>query len=144
MPNLPQNKQLDITTVPGEYDAPTNEEDYRLYFETIGSLLGERNPHNTFVAKAMADQEILRQQMLNITSNVNPSQSTIIAQQHIPKPPRDFDGQIKSDYFTWKRTTESYSVYYSKEFSREKEKISWMEGIFKEKGLRCHHAQAQH
>jgi hypothetical protein len=58
--NPPLSNQPEITTVPGKYDAPTNEDDNGTYFEKVRNLLGERNPHNTFVANAMADQEMLR------------------------------------------------------------------------------------
>jgi uncharacterized protein YydD (DUF2326 family) len=86
---------------------------------------------------------MLRRQILEITSNVTASQSTTIAKQPTRQPRRVFDGEIKSDYSSWKRQVESYLVYYSKEFSREKDKISWMEGILKEKALHRHQARAQ-
>jgi hypothetical protein len=54
-----------------------------------------------------------------------------------------FDGEIKSDYSSWKREVELYFVYLSKEFSREMDKISCMEDILKEKALRWHQARAQ-
>jgi hypothetical protein len=130
----PHNEQPEITTIPGEYDAPTHEDDYGSYFEKICNHLGERNPHNTFVAKVMANQEMLRRQILNITSNVDPSQSTTTAKRPTRKPTRLFHGKIKSDYSSWKREVELYFVYYSKEFSWETDKISWMERILKKKG----------
>jgi hypothetical protein len=55
MHNPVHSKQPEITTVPGKYDAPTKDDDYGLYFEKFGNLLGEKNPHNTFVGKALAD-----------------------------------------------------------------------------------------
>jgi hypothetical protein len=78
MHNLLHSKELESTTVLGQYDAPTNEDDYGSYFETIRNLLGQRTPHNTFATKPMVDQEMLTRQIYNITSNVNPSKFTTI------------------------------------------------------------------
>jgi hypothetical protein len=91
----------------------------------------------------MADQEMLRPRILNITSNIDPSQSTTIAERRTRKPLRVCDGEIKSDYSSWKGEVESYFVYYSTEYSRETDKISWMEGILNKKALHWHQARAQ-
>jgi hypothetical protein len=41
MNNTPYSEQPEITTVPGEYDALTNDDDYRSYFKKIRNLQGE-------------------------------------------------------------------------------------------------------
>jgi hypothetical protein len=43
--------------------------------------------------------------------------------------PMCIDGEIKSDFTSRKQAVETHFDYYWAEFSREEDKISWLEGI---------------
>jgi hypothetical protein len=66
-----------------------------------------------------------------------------ISKRPTKRPPGAFDGEIKSDFTSWKQAVETHFDYYWAEFSREEDKISWLEGILKDKALRWHQARAR-
>jgi hypothetical protein len=53
------------------------------------------------------------------------------------------DGEIKSDFTSWKQAVKSHFDYYWADFSKEEYKISWVEGILKHKALRLHQARGR-
>jgi hypothetical protein len=69
--------------------------------------------------------------------------TTTVVKRPTRKVPRTFDSNLKSDFKAWKREVESYSLYYSKEFVKDGDRILWMSGIPTEKALRWHQARTQ-
>jgi hypothetical protein len=59
------------------------------------------------------------------------------------QPPDLFDSEIKPDITSWKQAGETHFDYYRAEFSREKDKISWLEGILKDKARRWNQPRAR-
>jgi hypothetical protein len=66
-----------------------------------------------------------------------------ISKRPTKRPPGAFNGEIKSDFTSWKQAVENHVDYYRAKFSREEDKISWLEGILKDKALRWHQARAR-
>jgi hypothetical protein len=54
-----------------------------------------------------------------------------------------FDGEIKLVFTSWKQAVETHFDYYHAKFSWEEDKISWLEGILKDKALHGHQARAR-
>jgi hypothetical protein len=54
------------------------------------------------------------------------------------RPPGAVDSKINSDFTSWKQAVETHVDYYKAIFSKEEDKISWLEGILKDKSLHWH------
>jgi hypothetical protein len=50
---------------------------------------------------------------------------------------------MKSDFTIWKQAVETQFYYYRAKFSREEDKISWVERRLKDKALSWHQARAR-
>jgi hypothetical protein len=57
------------------------------------------------------------------------------------KPPKEFDGELDSDFTTWKMDVEIHFEYYEQEFANEKDRISWIGSILKGNAQRWHQAR---
>jgi hypothetical protein len=144
--NEPEIQPLSLNssnTITSSVNKPSEQDNYMTYYTKTQYLLGEDTANNRFIAKTITDQEILRRQMVTLSKSMITDRTTIVVKQPTRKVPRSFDGDVKSDFTAWKREVESYFLYYSKEFVKDGDRISWMEGILKEKALRWHQARTQ-
>jgi hypothetical protein len=66
-----------------------------------------------------------------------------ISKRRTKRPPGAVDGEIKSDFTSWKQAVKTQFKYYRAEFSWENDKISWLEGILKDKALHWHQARGR-
>ena len=114
-------------------------DEYLAYFEKARRVLGKDTKKNRFMAMTMTDGEMLRRKLTALAKDSD--KPATMAKRPVRKAPRNFDGEIKSDFTSWKREVESYFRYYSHEFRRESDRISWIEGILKDKALRWHQAR---
>jgi hypothetical protein len=76
------------------------------------------------------------------TAPLNRSPKTL-AKRPPKKAPQVFDGEITFEFSTWKEEVETYFTYYEFEFDHEEDKISWVEGVLKDKALRWHQARVR-
>jgi hypothetical protein len=73
------NQKPEVMALSDECNVPTDQDDYRSYFEKLRNLLGKRNQHNNFIAKTMADQEMLRREVHARTTKADRGQSDTIS-----------------------------------------------------------------
>jgi hypothetical protein len=66
-----------------------------------------------------------------------------ISKRPTKQPPGAFDGEIKSDFTSWKQPVETHFDYYRAKCSKEHDQISWLEGILKDKALYWNQAKAR-
>jgi hypothetical protein len=66
-----------------------------------------------------------------------------ISKRPMNRPRGAFDGKINSDFTSWKHAVETHFDYYWANFSREEDKIAWLEGILKDKALCWQKARAR-
>jgi hypothetical protein len=76
------------------------------------------------------------------TAPLNRSQKAL-AKRPPNKALQVFDGEIKSDFSSWKQEVETYFTYYEFKFDREEDQISWVEGLLKDKALCWHQARVR-
>jgi hypothetical protein len=126
------------TRVPEQHDQQPRKSSYLDYFKRVLRNLGGDSPDNRQVAIMLADKEmeLEKASQPSLFSSADLSHTTI--KRPTRKPPRSFDGELESDFTTWKHEVESYFRYYKKEFANEEDKISWIEGVLKDKALRWH------
>jgi hypothetical protein len=129
-------------TRPGATAPPNNINerfDYFQYYSNILQCIGGDTFSNGELAKELADKQA------TLIQNTAPTKPTLetISKRPTKRPPGSFDGEIKSDFTTWKQAVEIHFDYYQAEFSRQDDKISGLEGILKDKGLRWHQASAR-
>jgi hypothetical protein len=129
-------------TRPGATAPPNNINerfDYFEYYSNILQRLGSDTFSNRELAKELADKQA------TLIQNTAPTKQTMetISKRPTKWPPGAFDGEIKSDFTSWKQAVETYFDYYRAEFSREDDKISWLEGILKDKALRWHQVRGR-
>jgi hypothetical protein len=113
------------------------------YYTKTHRLLGEDMANKRVIAKTITDQEMLRRQMVTLSKSMITDRTTIVVKRPTRKVPLGFDRDVKLDFTAWKREVASYFLYYSKEFVKAGDRISWMEGILKGKALRWHQARTQ-
>jgi hypothetical protein len=126
--------------------APENHEprrdSYGDFFRRALQSLGGDSPSNREMAVFIANQD-LELEKIRSEQRAGPDQFQTTVKWPTRKLPRTFDGELESDFTTWKQEVESYFQYYQKEFTVETDKISWIEGILKEKALRWHQARVK-
>jgi hypothetical protein len=66
-----------------------------------------------------------------------------ISKRPTKRPPGAFNDEIKSDFTSWKQAVENQFDYYPAKFSREDDKISWLEGILEDEALHWHQARTR-
>jgi hypothetical protein len=101
--------------------------------------LGSDTFSNRELAKEFADKQTA---LVKDTTPAKQNFRTII-KRRTKRPLGAFDGEIKSDYPSWKQVVKLHFDYYRAEFIREEDKICWLEGILKDKALRWHQARAR-
>jgi hypothetical protein len=126
--------------------APENHEprrdSYGDFFRRALRSLGGDSPSNREMAVFIANQD-LELEKIRSEQRAGPDQFQTTVKWPTRKLPRIFDRELESDFTTWKQEVESYFQYYRKEFTVETDKISWIEGILKEKALHWHQARVK-
>jgi hypothetical protein len=112
---------------------------YIKYYLNEVQRLGGDNPENRTLAAEITDKQM---GVVQQTAPLNRSQKAL-AKRPPKKAPRVFDGEIKSEFSSWKQEVENYFTYYEFEFDREEDKISWVDGVLKDKALRWHQARVR-
>jgi hypothetical protein len=79
----------------------------------------------------------LTDKQATLIQNRAPTKSTLetISKRPMKRPPGAFDSEINSDFTSWKQAVETHIDYYKAKFSKEEDKISWLEGILKDEFL---------
>jgi hypothetical protein len=121
---------------PQDNDKKFNHIEY--YLNLVQRLRGD-NPENRMLAAEITDKQL---GVVQQTAPLNRSQKAL-AQRPPKKALRGFDGEIKSEFSSWKQKLETYFTYNEFEFDREEDKISWVEGVLKDKALSWHQARVR-
>jgi hypothetical protein len=82
----------------------------------------------------------LTDKQATLIQNTAPTKPTLetISKRPMKRPPGAVDSKINSDFTSWKQAVETHIDYYKAIFSKEEDKISWLEGILKDKSLHWH------
>jgi hypothetical protein len=129
-------------TRPGATVPPNNINERFDYFEYYSNIL-QRLRSDTFSNRQLAKELADKQGTLIQNTALTKQTMETICKRPTKRPPGAFDGEIRSDFTSWKQAVETQFDYYQAEFSREEDQISWLEGILKDKALRWHQARAR-
>jgi hypothetical protein len=121
---------------PQEHNNKLNYIEYNL---NVIQRLGGDNPENRKLANAITDKQMGLVQQAALLGR---SQITL-AKRPPKRALRASDGEIKSEFSSWKQEAATYFLYYDYEFDREEDKISWVEGVLKDTALRWHQARVR-
>jgi hypothetical protein len=116
-----------------------NKFNYIEYYLNVMQCLGGGNPENRKLANTITDKQI---GLVQQAAPLGRSQITL-AKRPPKRGLRAFDGEIKSEFASWKQEVETHFLYYDNEFNREVDKISCVEGVLKDKALRWHQARVR-
>jgi hypothetical protein len=109
---------------------------FRRALRNLGGNIHANRELAIFFANQELELEKARAQKRNRSDRVQ-----TVVKRPTRKAPKEFDGELDSDFTTWKMDVEIHFEYYEQEFTNEKDRISWIGSILKEKAQRWHQAR---
>jgi hypothetical protein len=118
----------------GNNDKPQclKKDGYVDFFRRALRNLGRDTPANRELAIFIANQE-LELEKARAKKRHSSGRCQTAVKQPTWKAPKEFDGELDSDFTTWKMDVEIHFEYYEQEFANEKDRISCIGSILKGK-----------